>query len=317
MYTQGEVKLPSLTTYQADFKIGLDNLPPLPFCQEPCLYQLEGKLDPRCFPISLPTFPHRKRESAFPIAAGFETSTQTRLSEAQNQKKNKRSKSRRSSSRSSSKTTPELPDDKGYHHSVPSIVLQELAHLHTYTPSSDLREIHSPTEDKERELLKQRGAPCISNTSVRYRQSVKNTKPENWQKVGCIWDKVQERNGFNSTKDIRENITNIESTRLLSRPRMEQTSKSILKEQSKSQPAKKEFNRNIPGYGGYEPQLPIQRNVNNHGTRTTMNSYFRQHPRVTYRLPEYGHKGPMSRLVTLTEPLNPFNKIINQRISVS
>ena len=40
----------------------------------------------------------------------------------------------------------------------------------------------------------------------------------------------------------------------------------------------------------------------------------RQHPKLTYKLPVYGHKAPMSCTVTLTEPYNPFNKIVKEEI---
>jgi len=335
MFTQApsdRSKLPLITTYQQDFIHRLDNLPPLPFCQEPCLYQHEGKLNPRCFPISLPVFPHRKRESAIPIAAGFETDIHASLYNEHKKRKDKNGNSSTNLSRCSSKGTnsstnispKETPENSfyeegEYHHSVPTIVLKELVKLHNYTPSSDLREIVSAPKEKEAESkIPQVPFP---NTSVRYRQHVKNANPENWQKIGCIWDKVQERNGFNSSKSNLESSTRTDSPRLLSRPRRNEQFSVVRKDNSaKPQYDKKNFNENIPGYGGYEPQLPIERCDNSdnvHSMKTTSKTYYRTHPRISYRLPKYGHNGPLSRLVTLTEPFNPFNKISNQRITVT
>jgi len=42
--------------------------------------------------------------------------------------------------------------------------------------------------------------------------------------------------------------------------------------------------------------------------------FHRKHPQITYRLPTYGHKAPMSRTVTLTEPYNPYNKITKEEL---
>ena len=322
MFTQGDhSKLPLITTYQEDFTHRLDNLPPLPFCQEPCLYHHDGKLNPRCFPISLPIFPHRKRENAFPIAAGFETDIHASL--YNEHKKNKKRKSgnppRNASTNSSNDAPDNSPCEHEYQHSVPTIVLKELVKLHNYTPSSDLREVISPQKQEDTESKNPEVA--FPNTSVRYRQHVKNANPENWQRVGCIWDKVQERNGFNGSKSNLESSTKTDSPRLLSRPRMNQSPMPTGKDSlSKVQCIKKDFHENIPGYGGYEPHLPVERCDNSdnvHSMKTTSKTYYRTHPRISYRLSKYGHTGPLSRLVTLTEPFNPFNKISKQRITVS
>lgn len=324
MYTQADPSnLPSITTYQGDFSHRADSLPPLPFCQEPCLYHNEGKLNPRCFPISLPIFPHRKRDSAIPIAAGFETDIHANL--YKEHKKNKSRSENRSSKKSKcSKRTPEISIYEGeYQHSVPTCVLKELVHLHTYTPSSDLREIIPNHREYEESEVDSQRVP-FQNTSVRYRQRVKNAHPENWQKIGCIWDKVQERKGFNcSERKDQENSKLTESGRLLSRPRINQHCRQPAQNNERSQKAqeiKKTFNERIPGYEGYKPQLPIEQSdkFNNvYCMQTTSQTYYKSFPKISYCLPTRGHNGPLSRLVTLTEPFNPFNKISNQRITVS
>jgi len=334
MCTQGHCsKLPLITTYQNDFTHALGNAPPLPFCQEPCLYRREDQLNPRCFPISLPVFPHRKRESNIPIACGFETDVHAALySDHHAKKKNKTKNSGNASqnstrpnsnatdapSRASStaKGTPDKPFFDGeYQHSVPHIILKELQHFHTYTPSSDLRDISIAPKTKAPDPIST--TPQVpSNTTVRFRQQVKHAQPEDWQKVGIIWDKCQERNGFNSSKSNLDSNTKTENNRLLSRPRMQyqQPTATVLQETGD----KGSFNSHIPGYGGYKAQLPIKHcNESNDVIHsTTSKTYCRTHPRISYRLPKYGHKGPMSRLVTLTEPFNPFNKVSNQRVTV-
>lgn len=327
-------KLPLSSTYQEDFTYRLDNLPPLPYCQEPCLYQSEQeKLDPRYFPISLPAFPCRKRESSFPIAAGFETHIHATLYKQQfgkDKRKDLRSElSSRNSSRvsvksglddsSSVRESPQLE----HPHAVPKVVLEELVKLQTYTPSSDLRDVQTSAAEAVARRKPITPDCSLLNKSLRYRQPVKNEKPEDWQKIGCIWDKAQERNGFNNSKSIldstRQNYK-MESSRLLSRPRFNPLPTPNQKSSPINGRSKRDFNKHIPGYGGYKPQLPIERSIGTderaHRLQTTSKTYFRAYPKITYQLPRYGHPGPLSRLVTLTEPFNPFNKVVQQRIVV-
>jgi len=329
--TQSRSKLPLITTYQGDFTHTLGHEPPLPFCQEPCLYRREDQLNPRCFPISLPVFPHRERDSHIPIACGFETDIHTALYNEHNDKKKKKSKNASQNSTrpesnvsdspshtsrtSSTKGTPDKSYfDADYKHSVPQVILEELQKFYTYTPSSDMRDISITPKPKAPEPVST--IPKVPANPVRFRQQVKHARPEAWQKVGVIWDKCQERNGFNDSKSILESNTKTEGNRLLSRPRMQHQQPKKVTGQEK--PQKESFNSHIPGYGGYKPQLPIKHWTDSFSAigTTTSQTYCRKHPRISYRLPQYGHKGPMSRLVTLTEPFNPFNKISNQRVTV-
>merc|ERR1712150_80048 len=79
----------------------------------------------------------------------------------------------------------------------------------------------------------------------------------------------------------------------------------------------------IPGYGGYIPQLPhtephpsMHRDSMRASVMQSMAQLtFRNHPSTCYQgPPAYGHPGPLSKTVTLTQPFNPFNKIDQQNI---
>ena len=76
--------------------------------------------------------------------------------------------------------------------------------LASYTPSSQLHDI-TTLEVKERTNRLIENNPKTS--SVRYKPIVYNKQPEVWQKVGCVWDKVQERSGFCKENRLVINIS--------------------------------------------------------------------------------------------------------------
>lgn len=83
------------------------------------------------------------------------------------------------------------------------MLIEDLVKIGTYTPSSYLQ-VFTPTETKKIQPQLMENFKT-NETSVRYKPRVYRDKPEKWQKIGCIWDKVQERKGISK---VDENITN-------------------------------------------------------------------------------------------------------------
>jgi len=82
---------------------------------------------------------------------------------------------------------------------IPEIVIEELVNIAHYTPSSQLSSSSFMTETKCNKP-KPPSIPELTKCSVR--NEVNNCgrilgkskgKPMNWQTVGCMWDKIQER----------------------------------------------------------------------------------------------------------------------------
>ncbi|XP_066933999.1 uncharacterized protein [Clytia hemisphaerica] len=191
---------------------------------------------------------------------------------------------------------------------VPELVLQELVKLGHYTPSSQNNScfIRKPKQERlltpemRREFWRKNPhRDGIINSGRVLGQS--QNKPEIWQTVGCMWDKLQDR------KPIAPSMRAVQqdTQRLLSRPRVGEENKNF-----NTFGYTNMLSSNIPGYSGCRPQLlPNRTKAQTCGFQSISRLTYREHPKVTYRLPSYGHRAPMSRTVTLTEPYNPFNKV--------
>jgi len=218
---------------------------------------------------------------------------------------------------SSKQSSRQSPDNCQKHESVPGLVLKELVNHGHYTPSSQgascfikkPKPITPITLTMRREFWQKNIHRDGIINSGRILGQSKN-KPETWQTVGCIWDKLQERKAT-TVSQCMEPLSK-ENCRLLNRPRCgEKINRSFY-----TNDCSNKLSSNIPGYGGYQPRLPISGVKIYAGNRvqTMSNVTYRQHPKLTYKLPIYGHKAPMSCTVTLTEPYNPFNKIVKEEI---
>jgi len=344
--------VPISSTYQEDFRSNSSTyLPPLFEFQPNRFNKNQDRLAPRCYPIAQPIVPHRKRDSEIPIAPGFSTllhriasikndsnatlssvaSRPTTASKGElhlqpiNIKKRQSVIGIASPSSESPQTTPpsskqssrQSPDSSQKRGGVPQIVIKELVNHGHYTPSSQgasyfikkPKPITPITPTMRREFWQKNIHRDGIINSGRILGQSKN-KPETWQTVGCMWDKLQERKATTVSQCMEPLLK--ESCRLLNRPRCgEKINRSFY-----TTDCSNKLSSNIPGYGGYQPRLPISGVKIYAGNRvqTMSNVTYRQHPKLTYKLPVYGHKAPMSCTVTLTEPYNPFNKVVKEEI---
>ncbi|XP_078337998.1 uncharacterized protein LOC111137733 isoform X2 [Crassostrea virginica] len=88
-----------------------------------------------------------------------------------------------------------------------------------------------------------------------------------------------------------------------------------LKERTYSQPEKLYLKsvRQCPGYSGFVPRTPTESDLAQRPQPTymmsTMKANYRELPDEVYRKQTHARKGPLSRMVTLTYPFNPYNKV--------
>nr|XP_022345067.1 uncharacterized protein LOC111137733 [Crassostrea virginica] len=71
--------------------------------------------------------------------------------------------------------------------------------------------------------------------------------------------------------------------------------------------------RQCPGYSGFVPRTPTESDLAQRPQPTymmsTMKANYRELPEEVYRKQTHARKGPLSRMVTLTYPFNPYNKV--------
>lgn len=319
------------STYRDDFSDSSPQnpvLPPLPYFQDPCLTTKKDKLPARCFPISLPPFPKRPRDGEIPIASGFETFVH-------------RTEQLRQDVYHQTPDNDAAEGGKMSYHNVPESIFDDIVHLATYTPSSQLSGPHPPASRKKGEKLSAIFRPPTSREKradvVRHRPMIYEEKPEVWQRVGCYWDKSQERPGCTEMNKLSPEIavhpSPREAKRLLSRPRIDRPTTPKTPSRSKSRLKDSACRKNskeksvtvrfidqttvnqIPGYGGYISRLPMKpRMVNGNTNESMAQETYRNYGASTYKPPMFGHNGPLSRTVTRVYPFNPFNKVTKQEI---
>ncbi|XP_076817261.1 uncharacterized protein LOC143462846 isoform X1 [Clavelina lepadiformis] len=148
---------------------------------------------------------------------------------------------------------------------------------------------------------------------VRDRTKRYETSAGDWQKVSTAWNRVQYRPNSsdlqetNSTKNERKTAKDEDD---LWRQRRK-TIKDLIKgghisiaEQCKS--------RKLPGYGGFVPREPVESNFDPYSReifRSSTNRAYRPFPHDVMHdsLTMSNHcRAPLSRLVTLAHPCNPF-----------
>merc|ERR1712226_24828 len=171
----------------------------------------------------------------------------------------------------------------------------ERSHLQAAIPMSNKRKVGTEMEN--------------NSDSVRYKATRYNVNSEPWQEFSTKWDRVQARHVCHEDdkdeKKLRKNQKENEEDQ--NRDNSEPTDLVPHSE-----------NRQLPGYSGYVPRLPIIKGMHQAYSTTepdTVSNYCRTTTSMQRSFPKYAtqkqrspfaRKGTMSSMVTLVAPHNPF-----------
>lgn len=142
-----------------------------------------------------------------------------------------------------------------------------------------------------------------TSDEVRYKAARYNEKVEPWQRFSTKWDRAQLRNQCTRPKSAEANSLKAPS---FNRNKSMIASVDLVPHSGQ---------RQVPGYCGYVPRLPILRNsvhesldpsavTDCHKTTTNKRTFVRHDLRTVEQAPQKSR--PMSQMVTLVQPSNPF-----------
>merc|ERR1711935_953243 len=139
---------------------------------------------------------------------------------------------------------------------------------------------------------RQVGSQSYDSDEVRYRARRYNASVEPWQKFSTMWDQVQLRSstGKDESRLLRRNYSMCGNT----------------DEQSMVPLVDHSGNRQLPTYAGYVPSLPIRQQQRTHTANLKNTTMRRNYPNHPLGKKEVKTVRPMSTMVTLVHPHNPF-----------
>jgi len=151
------------------------------------------------------------------------------------------------------------------------------------------------------------------------------TSANTWQRVGTQWDKSQYRPHIDTIRAGKVDGSSprnpcSRTNRSPEPDRNKEVEEKILN-LIKTDKLVSSFVRPCPGYAGFKPRLPIEGTPETHETlrdhiKTLMKHSYKSYESEDFVKTIHPHLGPMSRVVTLTYPYNPFNKVEKEELSI-
>merc|ERR1712032_863410 len=193
-------------------------------------------------------------------------------------------------------------------------LLDEIYPKAFYSSSVNRATLQSALDNNNEQIRKLPEKLEDNSDQVRYKAARYNEKVEPWQRFSTKWDRAQLRNQCQTARPQSAEINKISNKKFKKQLDLQQNnnnnslSKSIDMVPHSGQ-------RQVPGYCGYVPRLPIIRNSDHesldpnavtdcHKTTTNKRTFVGHDLRKMEKAPQMNR--PMSKMVTLVQPSNPF-----------